>query len=381
MFKGFYFERAELAKRLADELTGEVPFSDAPNGLFLAAPRRTGKSVFIKDELGPELERRGIVVIYVDLWEYKDKPPATLVSAKIADAMRDLVSKVLGNVKTLEFMGFKIELGKIGTKDGLSFYKALDLLRKKKKQPVALMIDEAQHALTDAEGENMMSALKSARDQMREKGKPGLLLVMTGSHRDKLSYLLNTTSAPFWGSEIRTLPTLGDEFALFLSREIKKMRHDLLSIRDDNMIKAFRHFGERPQLLLDQIARILPEVGDAEDFDKKLLQAARKRKEKDREEYTKVFLMLGKTEQAVLWQMLDKGKEFRPFAKDALEQYSGYTAKKVSALQAQRALENLQNQDPPLVWKTTRGDYSLYDLTMAEWYEYLANADQWPPQN
>ena len=42
-----HFARAELAAQLANDLQGANPFSDAPNGLFLAAPRREGKSVFL----------------------------------------------------------------------------------------------------------------------------------------------------------------------------------------------------------------------------------------------------------------------------------------------------------------------------------------------
>ena len=41
-----YYHRTSLAADLANALQGKAAFSDAPNGLFLAAPRRTGKSTF-----------------------------------------------------------------------------------------------------------------------------------------------------------------------------------------------------------------------------------------------------------------------------------------------------------------------------------------------
>ncbi|MBV5332068.1 ATP-binding protein, partial [bacterium] len=63
-----YFPRFQLAEELSDALQGSKLFDDAPNGLFLAAPRRTGKSTFLQVDLQPALEKRGVVVVYVDLW-------------------------------------------------------------------------------------------------------------------------------------------------------------------------------------------------------------------------------------------------------------------------------------------------------------------------
>lgn len=62
-----YYPRTQLAVELANALQGKLAFSDAPNGLFLAAPRRTGKSTFLQSDLSPELARRQVVVVYVDL--------------------------------------------------------------------------------------------------------------------------------------------------------------------------------------------------------------------------------------------------------------------------------------------------------------------------
>ena len=42
-----HFPRSKLARDTADAMQGKSLFGDAPNGLFLAAPRRTGKSTFL----------------------------------------------------------------------------------------------------------------------------------------------------------------------------------------------------------------------------------------------------------------------------------------------------------------------------------------------
>ncbi len=63
---GRIFHRPELARRLAADLMSD--FYDS--GMFLTAPRRTGKSTFIQHDLKPALEAgHGALVLYVDLWE------------------------------------------------------------------------------------------------------------------------------------------------------------------------------------------------------------------------------------------------------------------------------------------------------------------------
>jgi len=47
---------------------------------------------------------------------------------------------------------------------------ALKALHAAATAPIALVIDEAQHALTSEAGENAMATLKSARDQLNRPG-------------------------------------------------------------------------------------------------------------------------------------------------------------------------------------------------------------------
>ncbi len=87
-----HFPRAALAAQLANDLQGANPFSDAPNGLFLAAPRREGKSVFLQEDLRPALQAAGVVVIYVDLWANKEKDPSLVIAQTIgAELLRHRV--------------------------------------------------------------------------------------------------------------------------------------------------------------------------------------------------------------------------------------------------------------------------------------------------
>ena len=87
-----HFPRSKLARDTADAMQGKSLFGDAPNGLFLAAPRRTGKSTFLQRDLAPELERRGIAVVYLDLWADQTRDPGSL----IAEAIGKVINTELG---------------------------------------------------------------------------------------------------------------------------------------------------------------------------------------------------------------------------------------------------------------------------------------------
>lgn len=88
-----YFPRHQLAADMADAVRGHTLFSDAPNGLFLAAPRRTGKTTFLRNDLLPTLETQGVEVVYVDLWSDQQRDPAQLIQAAIQEAMAPAPSR------------------------------------------------------------------------------------------------------------------------------------------------------------------------------------------------------------------------------------------------------------------------------------------------
>ena len=209
-----HFPRADLASEVAAAIQGHTLLGDGPNGVFLAAPRRTGKSTFLQLDLQPELARQGVLVVYVDLWADQRRDPGDL----IAEAIGRSIERELGVVEkaakrsgleSVTVGGLKINTARIGKPDGQTLTDALAFLAEKSGRPVALLIDEAQHALTSEAGENAMAALKAARDTLNRPGVVKLMLVMSGSDRDKLLRLVNTTGAPFYGSQVSRMPPLG----------------------------------------------------------------------------------------------------------------------------------------------------------------------------
>ncbi len=210
----------------------------------MAAPRRTGKSTFLQGDLKPALEQQGIVVIYVDLWADLRRDPGILIAEGIARALKPQLGLIARTAKAagLENISIggwlKIDTSKIGQIDGATLPEALRALHEAAKVPVALIIDEAQHALTSEAGETAMAALKSARDQINSPDRINLMLVMSGSDRDKLLRLVNTNGAPFYGSQIQRMPLLDTDFIAHIARLIEAQRPELVPVDHAVLLEA-----------------------------------------------------------------------------------------------------------------------------------------------
>ena len=380
-----YYARTSLAADLSNALQGKAAFSDAPNGLFLAAPRRTGKSTFLQSDLMPELARRQVVVVYVDLWADQKRDPGSL----IAEAVGRALVKQLGVVaKTAKFAGLesisvggiKIDTSKIGRVDGSTLADALRALVEAAKNPVALIIDEAQHALTSEAGETAMAALKSARDQLNRPGQVKLMLVMSGSDRDKLMRLVNTNAAPFYGSQIQRMPELGPDFIAHIAQLITQQRPDLAEVNQATLHEAFVLFGQRPQFFMEALGQVLsPLATHTGRFEDAMLAKALQKQQNDEAQMESDYTALKPLEQAVLWRMLELGTRFRPYDSDALQFYNDKTGNKVTVAKAQKALEALRAHQPSLIWKSARSEYAVEDAAMVRWYAQRMTAGTWPP--
>ena len=381
-----YFSREALALQLAEALRGQSVFGDAHNGLFLAAPRRTGKSTFLQADLKPALERAGCLVVYVDLWADTRRDPAALIADAIARSLEPRLGAVsraakAAGVESLSIAGtLKLDLSKVGKVDGVTLPDALRVLHRASRAPVALIIDEAQQALTSADGEATMAALKSARDQLNRPGQINLMLVMSGSDRDKLLRLVNTYGASFYGSPITRMPPLGPDFIEHVARLVIAQRPELAPVNTSVLMQAFETFGHRPQFFMDALGQALsPLAGHGGRFEAAVLEAARRRQQDDESQMDAEYLALRPLERAVLWRMLEQGSRFRPYDSEALRFYREHAGSSVKAQAAQRALEALRERTPALVWKSARGEYAVDDAAMHRWYEERAAGRRWPP--
>ncbi len=381
-----HYPRLELARELTAALHGRTLLGDAQNGLFLAAPRRTGKSTFLQADLGPALETSGVTVIYVDLWADARRDPGALIADAVAKALSrhaGVLSRAVKRIASVTVAGVEIELDKIGKVDGATLTDALRALREAAAAPVALIVDEAQHALTSEAGEAAMAALKSARDQLNRPGQVNLMLVMSGSDRDKLLRLVNTGGAPFYGSQITRMPLLGRDFVAHLAGLVVAQRPELAPVDLETLHTAFETFGSRPQFLMDALGRALSPLSalGGMRFEHALLELARERQRADEAQMESDYLALRPLEQAMLWRMLELGARFRPYDADALRFYSERVGQPVKARASQLALESLRSRTPSIIWKSARGEYAIDDAAMHRWYEQRVREGRWPPED
>lgn len=379
------YQRADLAQELVLALQGRAWLGDAHNGLFLAAPRRTGKSTFLQGDLRPALQAAGVVVVYVDLWADMRRDPGQLIADAIAGALAPELGLVARTARKagldkVKVGGLEVDTSRIGKVDGLTLTEALRLLHEHAGKPVALIIDEAQHALTSEAGEAAMTALKSARDQLNQPGAVNLMLVMSGSDRDKLLRLVNTAAAPFYGSQIQRMPPLGPDFIAHVARLIEAQRPELAPVDQALLQQAFAAFGDRPQFFMAALGQVLsPLAAVSGRFEPALLEAAAQQQLQDEAQMESDYSGLKPVEQAVLWRMLEQGPRYRPYDAQALRFYRDKTGHPVSVAQAQKALEALRQRMPALVWKSARGEYALEDIAMHRWFEHRLQSGNWPP--
>lgn len=363
----FRFPRTRLAASLADKLLGQDVF-DYSSGLFLAAPRRTGKSTFLREDLVPELETRGALPVYIDLWATPDRDPAGLMVAGIKAAAGRAQGWLasLGRAikpKTVAIGGLKVDFDTLGNAEGATLTDALAELARRAESDVVLIVDEAQHALSSTAGVAAMFALKAARDAInqtnRGEERARLAMLFTGSDRDKLANLTLRRDQPFFGATLQDFPLLGRDYADAYAAWINARLATKLKFSGADMHQAFEIVGHRPELLQDVVQAVAFVSPD------NLIDEARARQAKLLESYAGQFYALLPLQQQVLRLLANDEQGFRPFATATLSALRQDEGTSVTAAQVQAALEALRKEK--LIWSSGRGAYAIEDQDMAEW--------------
>lgn len=391
----FAFARTELAQTLADEMLGLRAVSAlAPlpaSGTFLSAPRRVGKSTFLRKDLLPLLKECGIEVVYVDLWEDRSRDPAQLLQLAVQRALDQhagLLAKTakvahesgLARVSAMRMVTF--ELGKSNA-DGTLTDALLQLAQRAKAGKVALIIDEAQQALATEAGETAMFALKAARDALNvAPSEPRLILLCTGSSRSKLSALVSGKESPFFGAAVRDYPVLGVGFTEAYTAFVNARLQPEVQMSAEAMQQAFALVSHRPESLFvatgNAVSRTVLAAGamaagddtaTVKTMDAALLHEARATQGAALGVLQDQFDVLTPNQQAIFIHLMGvtvAKQRFTPFGKVSLGKYAEYVGDKVSATAAQSALDALVDKE--LVWQAQRGGYALDDPMWLDWF-------------
>jgi hypothetical protein len=366
----FYAPRTDLAESIARQLSPD-PLLGSTAGLFLAAPRRTGKSTFLRLELVPLLKERGQFPIYVDLWEDRARDPGALIAEALAKALDDLSTRVERFWKLLPFSrisvgGVTADLPKAASTRSATLTEALVEIGARAGRDVVFIIDEAQQALTSEAGKDAMFALKAARDAMNQRREGArLYLLFTGSHRDKLAALVLTHRQPFYGARVQDFPKLGRNFVTAYLGVVNPLLAPDNQLDGDDVMRAFELLGHRPEKLQEVIRDHALGLGGSAGLRATVTERADHLRARVWQQHESDYGQLGTLQRAVLRQLIADGADFAPFSGPTLQRIGAELGTKVSSSEVQRALDDLREKS--IVWRPERGVYALEDQDMRDW--------------
>lgn len=367
------FHRPDLANKIAKQVLHVSPTSASSSGVFLAAPRRTGKTTFMREDLAPALTAQGALVIYVDLWEDpKADPSDVIVSAIKAELVRHepalkRLAKGFG-IGGAKIAGVEFSLDRIGLGKEVSLVQALSALSDTTRQVIVLIIDEAQHAITTSSGSDAMFSLKSARDELNSHQHHGLRVVCTGSNRDKLAMLRNSKDQAFFGAPLVPFPSLGKDYVAWFCEHTNDLPTPLSA---DVVLPLFERSGSRPEILGAAADELRFDFAlEGHQVTERFSKAVEEQIKAANDDALRVVRSLTPIQSAVLRVLAASGAEYAPFESATIEKYkraveqAGDAGVNVEVTAVQQALVALQ--DKGLIWRASRGVYAIEDGTLTE---------------
>ncbi|MFZ2987040.1 AAA family ATPase [Ideonella sp.] len=263
------YRRTDLAAEMARRLVHPGVLDEGlRSGLFLSGLRRTGKTTFLMNDLIPALEQAGALVIYVDLWSDTQSSPATLVRNALRKTLSEVqnpASSVLARLARLRNLdvsafGFKFafKVEQVGAEGGTTLAEAIKALVEQAQTTVVLIVDEVQHAITTEEGNQLLLALKAARDAINPRpGTPGyFIFVGTGSHRALVSELTARRNQAFAGATSVPYPVLEGDYVNHL---LQRLQADGLPNLPSLSVatQAFKTLGHRPEEMIRAMRQLV----------------------------------------------------------------------------------------------------------------------------
>lgn len=363
------FHRPELADRLSRVVLDNSPTSASPSGVFLSAPRRTGKTTFLRQDLMPTLAKAGALVVYVDLWADRAADPGQVIVAAVeaelakhAPAVKRLAEKA--GIRGGKVAGIEFSVDKLGIAVDATLVEMFVALSDTSKKVIVLLIDEAQHASTSAAGADALFALKAARDELNSEPHFGLRVVCTGSNQDKLAMLRGSKDQAFFGAPLVSFPALGDDYIDWFCANTGGLPAPLLK---KTVAPLFHRAGHRPEMLGAAVDALRFDFNLTADQVQARFSAAVEAQIIDaNQELLRTLRSLTPIQAAVLKVMAVSGAEFAPFEAATLDLYQralrsagDKTQKRMEVTNVQQALTALQEKG--LTWRAARGVYAIDD--------------------
>lgn len=264
--------------------------------------------------------------------------------------------------------GVAFSLDRVGLGKEISLSAALAALSDETRQPIVLLIDEAQHAIATEGGYDALFALKAARDELNSSEHHGLRIVATGSNRDKLAMLRNSKDQAFFGAPLVAFPPLDADYIQWFCKGVGLAG----PLDPDAVTKLFERAGHRPEILGAAADSIRFDFNIAPaDAAAAFAQAVDEQIEEVDLQTLRVIQALTPLQSAVLRVLAREGEKYAPFEAGTMERYRAMLAALAPGETMVPEVSNVQAalgalQDKSLVWKEKRGVYSLEESMTAE---------------
>ena len=358
-----HYSRHELAKRYVSQFLSNQGLTTT--SVLVAAPRRTGKTTFVRKDLIPALEKEGAVVIYADLWSDQQQDPAQVIARAVLKKLHEMQAtpKWLRGVESVELTiaGVGLSASNALTKD-ITFTDALAELSDKTSKKIVLIVDEFQHALTTEKGKSALFALKAARDEVNSGDHFGMVLLGTGSNQDKLAAMRNSKEQAFYLTPLIELPRLDQNFTNWLC-DISSLPLDRADVWE-----LFQKSGHKPEIVSDVIKNLslsfLANKNMKEDFREKITETLDREKNIQQEKINS----LPTVQWSVLAFMAMKEKDIFLQSQAACVKCEDLSQKrgekvKMTISSIQSALSALKKKK--IIWMEDRGVYHIEDEAIA----------------
>lgn len=340
------------------------------------APRRTGKTVFLLQDLAPAARAAGYAVAYADLWQTRLNPGIALIKAleealeprtlgeRAMRKLKEPVKKVKAKGSLGEFKGeVEVELAE-GRKASTEMALRIDELVSQivARKPLLLLVDEAQELARSKDNELMATALRTAMTKHRD----AMRVIFTGSSRTQLAHVFKNADAPLYsvGGSIQDFPLLGRELVEYVAGRFEKASGRKLDVAKAWV--AFQDFRFHPEPFLSAVIAMLmdPRLKDEKAY-------AMERAEQDKEEnHDGTWAALNPMQQQVL-RLVVREPLLKPFSqatRSALGKALGVGVLEASSVQYavnDLALKNVVTRSPQGVFRFENHAFERWVKTLA----------------
>jgi len=239
-----HFFRTKYAEEFSDKLLNNIPCGTIySSGVFISGDTGVGKSSFLQKDLIPQLEKRNVLVVYVDLMIAKNK--SMTVAKAIKSAIDEKTYGLLGTISRL--LGFR--------DNNITLKERIQFLINRNNKSVVLILDEVQIAQESQNGKDVMWALKSARDGIDNNinSRGDFRFIGAGSSAKIINSMAHWGSEAFYGARSEPFLCLDQDFLCWYQAERSQYNPAVPWPSLQALSTGFNLLGYRPERLIEVI--------------------------------------------------------------------------------------------------------------------------------